>query len=78
MLVSNGWLNPRGKSIINYLLIAWSEAIFLKLIITEKDRHTSQYIADGLNNTIKEIGLKNIVAITTNNTSNIKKSWKDV
>ena len=40
ILVSNGWLNPRGKSIINYLLIARLEAIFLKLIITGKDRHT--------------------------------------
>ena len=39
-LVSDGWSNPRGESIINYLLIARSEAIFLKLIVTGKDRHT--------------------------------------
>jgi len=77
-LVSDGWSNPLGKSIINYLLIARLEAIFLKSVVTGKDRHTGQYIADGLNETIKDIGPKNIVAITTDNASNIKKSWKGV
>jgi len=59
-------------------LIAQSEAIFLKLIIIGKDCYTGQYIADGLNETIKDISPKNIVAIITDNTSNIKKSWKGV
>jgi len=31
-----------------------------------------------LNETIKDIGPKNIVAITTDNAGNIKKSWKGV
>jgi len=39
-----------------------------------KDRYTGQHIVDGLNEIIKDIGPKNIVAITTNNASNIKKS----
>ena len=39
-----------------------------------KDYHTSQYIADSLNKIIKDISPKNIITITTNNTSNIKKS----
>jgi hypothetical protein len=77
-LVSDGWSNPQGESIINYLLVTQLEAIFLKSIATGKDRHTGQYIADGLNNIIKEIGPKNIVAITTNNASNMKKSWEGI
>ena len=43
-----------------------------------KDHHTGQYIADSLNKTIKDISPKNIIAITTDNTNNIKKSWKGV
>ena len=39
-LVSDGWSNPWGESIINYLLIARLEAIFLKLIAIGKDRYT--------------------------------------
>jgi hypothetical protein len=43
-----------------------------------KDCYTSQYIADGLNETIKDISPKNIVTITTDNAGNMKKSWKGV
>ena len=55
-LVFNGWSNPCGESIINYLLIAQTEAIFLKLVTTRKDCHTSKYIVDGLNEVITKIG----------------------
>ena len=75
ILISNGWSNPRGKSIINYLLIAWTEAIFLKSVATRKDRHTSKYIADGLNEVITKIGPKDIIAVMTDNASNMKSSW---
>jgi hypothetical protein len=48
------------------------EAIFLKSVTTGKDCYTSEYITDGLNETIKEVGPKNIIIITTDNASNIK------
>ena len=57
-------------------MITQSKAIFLKSIVTGKDYYTGQYIADGLNETIKNIGPKNIVAITTDNVNNIKKVLK--
>ena len=74
ILISDGWSNPRGKSIINYLLITRTEAIFLKLVATGKGRYTSKYIADGLNKVITKIGPKDIIAVMTDNVSNIKSS----
>jgi Protein of unknown function (DUF 659) len=56
-------------------LIARTEAIFLKSVATGKDRHTGEYIADGLNKVITEIGPKDIIAVTTDNASNMKSSW---
>jgi hypothetical protein len=50
------------------------EAIFLKSVTTGKDYYTSEYITDGLNETIKEVRPRNIIAVTTNNASNIKSS----
>ena len=55
-LIFDSWSNPHGESIINYLLVAWTEAIFLKSIATGKDRHTGEYIVDGLNEVISKIG----------------------
>ena len=77
-LISDGWSNPRGESIINYLLVAWTEAIFLKSIATRKNCHTGKYIADGLIEVISEIGAQNIVAVTTDNARNMKSSWQGV
>ena len=74
ILISDDWSNPRGESIINYLLVARTEAIFLKSIATGKDHHTGEYIADGLIEIISEIGAQNIVAVTTDNARNMKSS----
>jgi len=56
------------------LLVARTEAIFLKSIATGKDRHTGEYITDGLVEVISEIGAQNIVAVTTDNARNMKSS----
>ncbi len=73
-LISDGWSNSHGESIINYLLVARTEAIFLKSIATGKDHHTGEYIADGLIEIISEIGSQNIIAVTTDNARNMKSS----
>jgi Protein of unknown function (DUF 659) len=77
-LISDGWSNPRGESIINYLLATRNETIFLKSVATGKDRHTGEYIADGLVEVISEIGSENIIAVTTDNAGNMKSSWQGV
>jgi Protein of unknown function (DUF 659). len=51
---------------------------FLKSIATGKDRHTGEYIADGLIEVISEIGPQNIIAVTTDNARNMKSSWQDI
>ena len=77
-LISDDWSNSHDKSIINYLLVAWTEVIFLKSIATGKNCHTGKYIADELNEIISEINSQNIVALTTDNAGNMKSSWQDV
>jgi hypothetical protein len=77
-LNTDGWTNPRGDSIINYILVARDEALFVKSVSTGKDRHTGMYIADGLKETIEELGPQNICAVTTDNASNMKFSWDEV
>ena len=75
-LISDGWSNSRDESIINYLLVAQTKAIFLKSIATGKDHHTEEYIADGLIEVISEIGSQNIIAVTTDNARNMTSSWQ--
>lgn len=53
-------------------MIAWIEVIFLKLVATKKDCHTNKYIADSLNKVITEISPKDLIAVITDNASNIK------
>jgi hypothetical protein len=50
----------------------------LKSVATEKDHHTRKYITNELNEIVSKIGSQNIIAITINNTSNMKSSWQNV
>jgi hypothetical protein len=68
----------QDDSIINYVLVAQDEAIFVKSVSTGKDRHTRIYIADDLKETIEELDSQNLCTITTNNTSNMKSSWNEI
>ena len=77
-LISDDWSNSHDESIINYLLVAWTEIIFLKLIATEKNQHTEEYITDELIKIISEIDAQNIVAVITDNVRNMKSSWQNV
>jgi len=77
-LISDGWSNSCDESIINYLLVAQTEAIFLKSIAIRKNCHTEKYITDELIEIISEIGTQNIVAIIIDNARNMKSSWQDI
>ena len=74
-LISDDWSNSCDENIINYLLIAWTEIIFLKSITTEKNCHTEKYIADELIEIIFKIDSQNIIVVTTNNIKKMKSSW---
>ena len=71
-LISDGWSNSCDESIINYLLVAQIEAIFLKSIATGENQHTGEYITDELIEIISEIDAQNIVAVITDNIRNMK------
>jgi hypothetical protein len=75
-LVTDGWTNIRNESIINYTLVSRRDAIFIKSVHTHVNRHTGQYIAEGLQEVIAEIGPEKLVAVTTDNASNMTSSWE--
>ena len=74
-LCSDGWTNLRGEALINYVAITRLHSIFLKSVPTGHDRHTGQYIADGLSDVVRKVGGEKILAITTDNASNMVSSW---
>lgn len=74
-LVTDGWTDVRGESIINYLLVAASgRAIFHSSNCSGSDRHTSEYLSAEICKIVEEVGPEKINAICTNTTSNIKKA----
>ena len=73
-LILDGWSNPRNKSIINYLAATKDNVLFIRLVNTTVDRYTGQYLADELQEVIKELGSKKVIALTTDNAANIKSS----
>jgi hypothetical protein len=75
-LVSDGWTNVRREGIINYTLVSRTDAIFIKSVHTNINRHNGEYIADGLLEVINQIGPDRIVAVTTDNASNMTSSWE--
>jgi hypothetical protein len=75
-LVSDSWTNQRSKSVINYVAVTRQHAIFWKTEVTRSERHTKEMIARGLNNTIEGLGSdKAVIAVTTDNASNMKGAW---
>lgn len=75
-LVLDGWSNIRNEAIINYVAVTRRHAIFLKTEATGADRHTGENITQGLINTVDELGGAGaVVAVTTDNASNMKSSW---
>ena len=71
-LVSDAWTNLRGESIINYVAVTRKHAIFVKSTPSGGERHNAQYIADGVEQIVKELGEDNIVCFTADNARNMK------
>lgn len=74
-IVTDGYTNINNDAQVNYLAVARDSAIFLKTVATGKDRHTGEYISDGLQEVIGDIGREKIVAVTTDNASAMRSSW---
>lgn len=61
------------KAIINYVLVARDEVLFVKSVSTGKEPRTGEYITDG-----ESFGPLNLCAITTDNASHMKSSWNEM
>lgn len=52
--------------------------VFLKSIETNHNRHTGEYIAHEISSVINEVGNDKVIAVVTDNASNMKADWKIV
>jgi Protein of unknown function (DUF 659) len=73
-ITTDGWSNIHNTSIVNYM-ITTPKPIFYKSVSTNEERHTSENIAEGIKQTIEEIGEKKVVAVITDNAANMKAAW---
>ena len=76
-LVTDGWSNIRGDSIINFVFTT-PRPIFHKSINATRDSHTGKFIGEELCKVISEIGPDRFAAIVTDNAANMKSAWKFV
>ena len=80
-LVSDGWSNVKNQCITNYVLSGVGiKPAFWKSVNTTGTSHTAQAIADGIFEVIEEVealvGLGKIVAVVTDNASNMRGAWE--
>lgn len=69
-LMSDGWTDRRGRSIINFLLNSAIGTFYLKSIDCTTDTKTGEFIANGLSEVIDQIGSEKIIQVCTDNASN--------
>jgi len=56
-------------------MIIIPKPIFYKSVSTNEERHTSENIAEGIKQTIEEVGEKKVVTVITDNATNMKAAW---
>lgn len=73
-LMSDGWTDKRGRSIINFLAHSSYGSFYLYSIDASAHQKTAEYIADTLEDAIHRIGPSNVVQVCTDNASNYVKA----
>ena len=73
-LVSDGWTNVKGESIINYIAVEPKHAIFLESKTTGTTGHSAVFLAEDIQRVIEKIPC-NVAGVVTDNTSANKKAW---
>ncbi|XP_074374697.1 uncharacterized protein LOC141715114 [Apium graveolens] len=71
-LMSDGWTDRRGRSLINFLVNSPEGTFFLGSVNASSESHDAQMLANLLESKIKEIGEKNVVQVVTDNGANYK------
>jgi hypothetical protein len=74
-LAVDGWTNVRKDSIIN-IMIYTPTPFFHTSIDTETNRHTGEYLAEKISETMDEIGSEKFLGIISDNAANMKKCGK--
>jgi hypothetical protein len=74
-VISDGWTNVNNSPVINFI-IATPDPVFLRSVTTDENRHTGDYIAELLIQVIEEVGSQKVMAVITDNASNMKAAWK--
>ncbi|KAL6512937.1 hypothetical protein OROHE_019727 [Orobanche hederae] len=69
-LMSDGWTDRRGRSLINFLANSPEGTFFLGSVNASSESHDGQMLANLLESKIKEIGEKNIVQVVKDNGAN--------
>ena len=69
-LMSDGWTDRRGQTIINFLANSRVGTFYLGSIDCTSETKTGLFIAEGLATVIEQIGKNNVVQVCTDNASN--------
>ncbi len=75
-IVTDCWSNPRNESMQNYLLTMTYGGTVLWKAEQLTARNTAQHIANGIMNVLQGVGVHKIVAVCTDNASNMRAAWE--
>ncbi|XP_051113152.1 uncharacterized protein LOC127239163 [Andrographis paniculata] len=71
-LMSDGWIDKRGRHLINFLINSPEGTFFLESIDVSAESHDARMLADLLEKKVEEIGKEYVVQIVTDNGANYK------
>lgn len=75
-IMSDGWTDQKGRSIINFLVNSSAGSFYLYSIDASSHEKTAEYIAKTLDDAMQKVGVKNVVQICTDNAANYMRAGK--
>ena len=70
IILCNGWSNVQHRPLINVMVVSPRGKIFMRAIDSSSQIKSSFYISNVLNDTIEEVGPKNVVQVVMDNAKN--------
>lgn len=70
--MSDGWTDGKGRHLINFLVICPKGSVFLKSVDASKTTNDAMFIANLVDEVIKDVGAENVIQFVTDNGSNFK------
>jgi hypothetical protein len=74
--MSDGWIDMRGRHLINFLVNNSEGTYFLESVDASSQVHSAIMLADLLQEKIEDIGKDNVVQVVTDNGANYKAAGK--